>query len=253
MPKRNIIIIVATTLLIGFIALVVHNYKTKTSFKYSKQTAAELKPEQHVQDPVNKAVNDAAAKDEVVTINKDLLKITSKDFVLGSNSAPITFIEYASLSCPHCASFTREAFDKLKADFIDTGKVKFVYRNFPLNQAALVAAMFAQCQADDNGGSGEKYLETIKAIFKTQDSWAFDEKFTDKLESIAQLDGMSSERFKKCVTNKDLQDRILRDRMAAAKLLQLHSVPTFFINGEVMEGFIDYKTLKKIIEEKLNK
>jgi len=250
MSKQNIVIAVATLLLVGFIALVIHNYKTKTSFKYANQTAAEIKPQQHPQDAVNKAVNEEVIKEEARVVNQELLKILPDDFVLGDKSAPVLFIEYASLSCPHCASFTREAFDKLKADFIDSGKVKFIFRNFPLNQPALVAAMFVECQAKDSG-SHEKYYSTLKALFKTQDTWAFDEKFLEKLQAIAQLDGMSPERFSKCVSDKALQEKILTARMEAAKSLQLRSTPSFFINDEVAEGFVDYKSLKKLVEKKL--
>ena len=93
---------------------------------------------------------------------------------------------------------------------------------------------------------------TLKALFKTQDAWAFDEKFADKLEAIAQLDGMSSDRFRRCIADKALQDKILNARMEAAKSLQMRSTPSFFVNGEIAEGFVDYKVLKKLIDAKLS-
>lgn len=253
MSKKGTIIAVVVALFVGFVALVIHNYKTKTSFKYADKTSAELKPEDRAQDSVNAAVNANAAKNEAIK-NSELLKVLPSDFLLGDKAAPILFIEYASFSCPHCADFAHEAFDRLKAEYIDTGKVKFVFRSFPLNQSALVAAMFAECQAVDNKErAGEKYFATLKALFKTQDTWAFDDKFSDKLEAIAQLDGMSADRFNKCITDKSLQDKILSARMEAAKSLQLHSTPSFFINGDISEGFVDYKTLKKLIDAKLEK
>ena len=114
--------------------------------------------------------------------------------------------------------------------------------------------MLAECQANDNKEDPDKkYFMTLKALFKTQDTWAFDQKFTEKLESIAQLDGMSSDRFKKCISDQSLQDKILNVRMDAAKSLQLRSTPSFFINGEIAEGFIDYKTLQKLIDAELSK
>ncbi len=252
MSKRGIIIVAAAALLIGFAALVVHNYKNKTSYKYAEKTAEELKPEQHSQDAVNEAVNKEAAVDEARK-NSELLKVLPGDFVLGDKAAPVLFIEYASLSCPHCADFSREGFERLKTEYIDAGKVKFIFRNFPLNQPALVSAMFADCQANDNKEqANEKYFLTLKALFKTQDAWAFDEKFAEKLEAIAQLDGMSSDRFRKCLADKSLQDKILNARMEAAKSLQLRSTPSFFVNGEIIEGFVDYKVLKKLIDTKLS-
>lgn len=251
--KKGIVIAVAILLLIGFSALVVHNYKTKTSFKFASQNAEELKPEQNAQDAVSAAVNADAENLAEARKNSEVLKISAHDFVLGDKNAPVTLIEYASLSCPHCAAFARESFEKLKTEFVDSGKVKFIFRNFPLNQSALTAAMFATCQAHDTKpGETEKYFSTVKVLFKTQDSWAFDEKFTEKLEAIAKLDGMSSERFKSCVSDKSLQDRILSERMEASKSLQLRSTPSFFINGEISEGYIDYQTLKKMIEKHLS-
>lgn len=253
--KKLAILGIASIAIIGFAALVVNNYKTKTSLKYATQKTEELKPEEHPQDEVSAKVNEEAAKKALAETrkNSDVLKINSFDVVFGEKTAPVTIIEYASLSCPHCASFTRESFEKLKTEFIDTGKAKFIFRNFPLNQPALVAAMFAHCQAQDHKGElPEKYYFTIKALMKTQDSWAFDEKFSEKLESIAKLDGMSSERFSSCINDKKLQEKILADRMDAAKVLQLKSTPSFFVNGEISEGYIDYQTIKKLVEAKLS-
>lgn len=252
--KKPIIISVAILFLVGFAALVAHNYNTKTSLKYQAENAAEeIKPEQKAQDSVSAAVNANAASLDETRKNSGLLKVKEGDHVLGDKNAPVTVIEYASLSCPHCASFSRESFERLKTEYVETGKVQFVFRNFPLNQPALTAAMFAQCQAQDNKAEGpEKYHATIKALFKTQDSWAFDEKFQDKLEAIAKLDGMSSDRFKSCINSHELQEKVLSDRMAAAKNLQIKSTPSFFINGEISEGYVDYVTLKKLIDKKLS-
>lgn len=250
--KKGIILAIAIVLLIGFGALVAHNYKTKTSFKYNSQTAEEIKPEQNSQDAVNAAVNQDAAALEAARKNSNLLKVLSSDFTMGEKNAPVLMIEYASLSCPHCAAFARESFEKLKTDYIDSGKVLFIYRDFPLNQSALTAAMFAECQAYDNKPQmSEKYFSTLKALMKTQDSWAFDEKFAEKLEAIAKLDGMSSDRFKSCINDKNLQESILNKRIDAARSLQIKSTPSFFVNGEASEGYVDYQTLKKLIEKKL--
>ncbi len=251
--KKGIVISVSILLLIGFSALVVHNYKTKTSFKFNSQNVEEIKPEQNSQDAVSAAVNTDAAALEEARKNSDLLKISPSDFVLGDKKAPVTIIEYASLSCPHCASFAKEAFEKLKSEYIDSGQVQFVFRNFPLNQSSLTAAMFALCQASDNKAElPEKYFFTVKALFKTQDSWAFDEKYAEKLEVIAKLDGMSSERFNQCINDKALQEKILVARMDVAKTLQIKSAPSFFINGEISEGYVDYLTIKKLIDKKLS-
>jgi len=249
--KKFTIFAAVLVALIGFTALVIHNYKTKTSLKYAAQNVAEIKPQQHSQDQINAAVTSEAAALEESRKNSDLLKVLPSDFVLGERTAPVLVIEYASLSCPHCAAFSRESFEKLKTDFIDSRKVKYIYRNFPLNQPALVAAMFAACKAMDNSKDDKQYYDALKILFKTQDSWAFDEKYVEKLESIAKLDGMSSERFASCINDKKLQEQILTARMSAAKSLQIKSTPSFFVNGEISEGYVDYQTVKKLIEKKL--
>lgn len=234
-----------------FVAVLVNNYRTKTSFKHSEEnavTAETNKTDSAKQDTVLAAVNENAAKSENSTTNHDLLKISPSDLIYGDKNAPVVMIEYSSLSCPHCASFNREAFEKIKSEYIDTKKLQFIHRDFPLNQPALAAAMFASCQAEKNP---EKYYMLIKALFKTQDSWAFDQKFMDKLQSIAKLDGMSFDKFNTCVNDKKLQEKILKDRMEAAQGLQIRSTPTFFINGEMSEGYVDYVSIKKIIDIKL--
>lgn len=253
MSKKLVITSVITILLVGFVALVINNYKTKTSLKYSDKTVEELKPAENSQDEVNSAINQEASSNQVKR-NSELLKLLPNELFLGDKNAPILLIEYASLSCPHCADFSREAFDKLKTDYIDAGKVKFVFRHFPLNQPALFASMLAECKAIDYPEhASEKYFSILKILFKTQETWAFDEKFSEKLSAIVQLDGMSADRFQRCISDKSLQDKILHERMEAGKSLQLRSTPSFFINGEIVEGFVDYKALKKIIDTKLEK
>lgn len=181
-----------------------------------------------------------------------LAKATTNDIIMGNKDAPITFIEYASLSCPHCASFYSDGFAKLKAEYIDTNKVKFIYRDFPLNRPALTAAALALCQVNDRNTDSEKYYDFIKALFKTQESWAFVENFNEKLETIAKLDGISTEKFNSCIKDIKLQQSILKARVDAAKILQIQSTPTFIINGEVINGYGGYEEIKMLIDKKLS-
>lgn len=253
LSKKSLIISVLAILLIGFTALVIHNYKNKTSFKYFGKTAEELKPDStKEQDLVNQELMKSQEKLAETRKNSELLKILPNDYVIGDSDAKVLIIEYASLSCPHCAVFYREAYEKIKEDYISKGKVKFIYRDFPLNQQALTAGTIAECIAKDSKENAtEKYHETIKILFKTQDSWAFDPKYDEKLEAIMKLDGMGQERFKSCINDKQLQDKILAKRMDASNSLQIRSTPTFFVNGEISEGYIDYLTLQKLIEKNL--
>lgn len=248
------LISIGACILVGFVAMVIHNYNSKTSLKNEEETTqvAEIKSaEATPQDTVNAGANTEEFAE--TRVNSEILKVSGLDIVYGDKSAPVTFIEYSSLSCPHCASFNRETFERIKSDYIDSKKVKFIHRDFPLNQPALAASMFALCQAQDQKNEMvEKYYGLIKALFKTQESWAFDPKYIEKLQSIAQLDGMSPDRFNKCINDQDLQKKILELRIEAAKGLNIKSTPTFFVNGEVSEGYVDYVTIKKLIDKKLS-
>jgi protein-disulfide isomerase len=144
-----------------------------------------------------------------------------------------------------------ESFEKIKTEYVDNGKVAFIFRNFPLNHPALAGAMVSECVAKNSQNPSEKYYSATKILFKTQDNWAFDQKFIEKLEAIFKLDGMSSEAFKACVNDKNLQEKILKHRMEVAKSLFIKSTPSFFVNGEISEGYVDYLTLKKLIDKKL--
>jgi protein-disulfide isomerase len=181
----------------------------------------------------------------------ELLKISKNDIVLGDKNAPILIVEYASLSCPHCAAFYKEGFAKFKEEYLDTGKVTFIYRDFPLNKPAFDASLLALCQVKDKSKDAQKYYNFIKALFLTQDSWAFTEDFSEKLETIAKLDGIGSKEFKECMQNENLQNQILKHRLKASQNLKISSTPTFFVNGEMINGYGGYGDIKNIIDKKL--
>ncbi len=188
-------------------------------------------------------------------VENDALKISPSEFILGDRDAAVTFIDYASMSCPHCASFYDEAFDDLKEEYIDTGKVRFVYRDFPLNQPSLTAAAISICRAyefdEDNRAQG--YHDFVKTMYNTQNSWIFKEDYSEKLVSIAVLEGMDKDLAKKCAKDTQIYDQILQARIIAAKELEIQSTPTFFINGKRVQGFVGYKKIKELIDYELNK
>jgi protein-disulfide isomerase len=256
--KKLALILTSLAILVGFSALIVNNYQTKTSFKDVNNKNPEAIKNQP-QDIVSAEVNKEAQKitDDYKNIIQAadklaILKPNKNDIIYGNKDAPIVMIEYASLSCPHCATFHREAFERLKTEYINDGKLQFIHRDFPLNQPALLGAMIAVCDSENSGADkSKKYYSFLRALFKTQDAWAFDEKFSEKLESIAKLDGMSSQKFNSCANNIDLQKQILTTRMQAARILTLQSTPSFFINDEFLNGYVDYQTIKNIIDKKL--
>lgn len=190
---------------------------------------------------------------EVKEDSEGLLKVLDSDILIGDKDAKVLFIDYASMSCPHCASFYSDAYDQLKEDYIDKGLVKFVYRDFPLNRESLVAAAIAICRANElePADKAEGYHDFVKRMFDTQNSWIFNTKPIEKLISIAVLEGMSANSASDCTKNLELQDQILAGRFKAAKSLNIQSTPTFFINNKKISGFIGYEKIKEVIEHEL--
>jgi protein-disulfide isomerase len=167
--------------------------------------------------------------------------ITAQDVVLGNAKAPVTIIEYASLSCPHCAHFHRDIMPELQKRYIDTGKAKFVFRHFPFNAPALRGSQLVVC-------SGKaKYYTFLKVLFKTQDTWAFSQNFLESLEGIAKLGGISKERFDACMADKQIEDRIVKERKDAETLYGVQSTPTVFVNGTVIPGVPTLEAIAKAI------
>jgi protein-disulfide isomerase len=157
-------------------------------------------------------------------------QIGPDDRILGKPDAPVTIFEYASLTCPHCADFEKEVLPKIKADWIDTGKAKLVFRDFPLDGSALKAAMVARCAPP------ERFYGFIDVLFAQQRSWATGGDPAPVLERLAKLGGMSLDKFDACMKDDALQNKILASRLAAANDYKVESTPTFFINGKMVVG-----------------
>lgn len=163
---------------------------------------------------------------------KNLLKARPADIILGDSNALTTIVEYASLSCTHCAHFATEELPKLEKDMITTGKVKLVMRHFPLNKPAAQAAMIVEC-AGQNGLNRENF---VKTFFAMQSQWAFDENYLKNLKQIASVGGIDSATFDSCIADKALETKILSGLQEAQEKLKVDSTPTFFINGEHYTG-----------------
>lgn len=153
------------------------------------------------------------------------------DIVIGSADAPNTIVEYASMTCPHCAQFQTGVFPQLKAKYIDTGKARYMLREFPLDNLAAAAFMLARCSGND------RYYPMVDAMFSTQENWAVpgvDAK--EKLLQIARQAGISKDEFDKCLADKELFSKIVQTREMAHGKFQVDSTPTFFINGKRLKG-----------------
>ena len=176
------------------------------------------------------------------------LDIRNDDFVIGDENAPITIIEYASLSCSHCADFHIKTLPKLRAEFVDTGIAKIVFRDFPFNYPALLGSMVLRCVPED-----VRY-QYLSALFQLQSKWVAREnaKTTQELYKIMQSGGMSKEVFNQCIKNIDLENEILQGVINAQSEFNIKSTPSFLINGILLEGNKPIKDFRQIIDKILS-
>ena len=184
-------------------------------------------------------------KPEVLPTREALLTQQESDFFVGKNDAKITVFEYSSLNCPHCANFHQEVFKKIKAEYIDKGLVKYVYRDFPLNRVALAGSILAHCSGKD------RYFDFITSLFESQKVWAFNNSYMDSLLNIAKLGGISEDKLKECQNDKKLEDFIVKRAQDATNVLKIESTPNFFVNGEQLTGEVPYIKFKELLDKKL--
>lgn len=180
--------------------------------------------------------------ESIVEAKQELLRDTSGDFYIGNKHAPVLVIEYASLTCPHCAKLHKRVIEPLIKTHINTGKVKYVYRDFPLNAPAMKGSMLARCVGE------QKFFSFIKVLFKSQKKWAFSENYTDILRNIAKLGGLNDKEFDQCMANKEIEDSILKQKKDAIDILEVKSTPTLFINGLEYEGSKTYEAVSSKID-----
>ena len=165
------------------------------------------------------------------------------EMVMGSADAPNTIVEYASMTCPHCAHFQITILPELKTKYIDTGKARYILREFPLDNLAVAAFMVARCAGDD------RYYPMIDALFDKQDAWAVrGDEGKDKLLLIARQAGMSKEKFDQCLADKALFDKIVAIRTRANEKFGVDSTPTFFVNGKRLGAEHEVKDFDAVIE-----
>lgn len=160
---------------------------------------------------------------------------------LGKADAPVTIVEYASMTCPHCAAFHETTLPALKTKYIDTGKARLIMREFPFDPRAEAGFMLARC-------SNDNYFPMIDVLFKQQESWAASENARDSLLQISKLAGFTQERFEQCLTDQKLLDDIRAVRTRGAEEFKVDSTPTFFINGKQYKGALSIDEMSAIID-----
>ena len=169
-----------------------------------------------------------------------------KEKKIGTEEANIEIIEFASLTCGHCAKFHNEVFPKIKKEFIDTGKVSFIYQDFPLDKFALKASVIARCSGE------KKFFSFLKVLYSKQKDWTRTEDPFRSLLKIAKLGGLKNDEIKVCVGNKSIEDGILKQRLNASKKFDIKATPTLYINGEKYDGDLTFEALKLKINTLLN-
>ncbi len=162
------------------------------------------------------------------------------DMSVGPDSAKVTIIEYGSASCPHCAAFYKDVYTKLKTDYVDKGKVKFIFREFPHNDQGMAAFMVARCAPK------EKYFPLLDVFFTTQTTWVPDA--YNGLKNIAQQAGMSAADFEACLKNEKVAKGIFDAREKGSKKYGVNGIPTVFVNGKSFEGEKTYEAMKALID-----
>jgi protein-disulfide isomerase len=170
------------------------------------------------------------------------LQVRPGDMVIGSPDAKVTIIEYASLTCPHCAAFHANTLPALKANYVDKGTVKLVFRDFPLDGLALRAAMLPQCAGQ------MRYFGLLGTLFARQTQWRDVQDPLLALAALARQAGMSEDEFKSCLADKTVEKKVLDSALEADKTLGVNATPTFFINGTKYSGELTVEQVKSIVD-----
>jgi protein-disulfide isomerase len=165
------------------------------------------------------------------------------DMVLGDRNAPVTIIEYASMSCPHCAEFHNTTLARIKTEYIDTGKVKLIFREYPLNQPAVYGAILARCSGP------QRFFPFIEAMFKQQAAWAAATDVVGRLTQIGQIGGVTAEQYQACLNDRTLTNQIIQTRLTGEQQYSVQSTPTFIIGDQIVEGALPYEAFRQAIED----
>ena len=164
------------------------------------------------------------------------------DVAVGPENAKVTIIEYASLTCSHCAAFHKDTWPELKKRYIDTGQVRFILREFPLDPLAKAGFMLARCDGE------AKYYPITDLLFDQQSAWAFSKKPLDALQQMMRQAGFSKEKFESCLQDSKLYDAVDAVRKRGEEKFKVSSTPTFFINGQRVSGNMSIDELEKILK-----
>jgi protein-disulfide isomerase len=190
-------------------------------------------------------LNDSGSQ-VILEMDSNIIDVSLEELTLGDPNAPITIIEYASMTCSHCAEFHNKTYPDLKKNHIDTGEVKFIFREFPLDKLAMATSMLARCV--DN----EISMAFIEILFKNRDRW-ISENALNELKNFSKQAGLDSNEFDACLNNQQLLDDLIAGKEKAIEDYKINSTPSFIINGEVVSGNKPYSFFESKIEQILAK
>lgn len=216
-----------------------------------KKADAEPAKQPEAPKPADPAPAAEAAKVEIpkpdgdVDMAKVLEPGALPEMSLGKADAPVTIVEYMSMTCPHCAHFHNETFDKIKEKYVDTGKARFIIREFPFDPRAAAAFMLARCAP--NGA----YFPMVSMLFKQQETWAGADDGKAALLQMSKLAGFTQESFEKCLTDQKLLNDVNAVRERGAKDFGVNATPTFLINGKRYSGAMSVETMSALLDSLL--
>ncbi|MGD0634806.1 MAG: DsbA family protein [Beijerinckiaceae bacterium] len=189
----------------------------------------------------------ALAQNTKVPVDELMAPEALPDIVQGKADAPVTIVEYASMTCTHCAAFHAETYPSLIKNYVETGKVKFILREFPLDPLATAGFMLARCEGPD------KRTAVVDLLFSQQKNWAFIDKPLDGLQTVLKVTGLSQQNFETCLKDQKLFDQIMEVRDRGSQKFGVSATPTFFINGIKLSGGQTPDSMAKIIDPLLPK
>jgi protein-disulfide isomerase len=196
----------------------------------------------YVNQPESSAIPTSGGGGETVSADDLMVAGPLGERALGDPAAKVTVVEYASMTCSHCAAFHEETFTPFKEKYVDTGKVRFIFREFPLDALATSAFMLARCMPED------RYFPVVDILFRQQQNWAFVDDPATALFNVVKQAGFTQESFRACLTNQNILDGVNSVKDRGSNEFGVASTPTFFINGKKMSGALSLEDMDKEIE-----
>lgn len=244
---RPVVVLAGLSVLIVLILSALHEVSAPSLFADEADAAATglevTKPEATKAEVVKSSVVQMAAAETETKAPEAKTEREFRENVMGAADAPVTIIEYSSMTCPHCASFHKGTLPELKKKYVDTGKARYVLREFPLDNLAAAAFMLARCVDED------KYFPFVDMLYAKQRQWTRDTK--DPIASLRELTkqaGFTEERFNSCIRDQEMLNHITKVRADGHQKYGVRSTPTFIINGKKLEGAQDIEAFDKAIE-----